>query len=178
MSESTENSQFSIIYRRWAYMLIAILASAVLFVKPVFTFQSDKGILYVRSFSMDQQTFYVTQTSLSDGVAEITDTMSVKWLYYLNKVMLWGSILCFLCFFHSKVRILLTYLVAGSAGAYYVMMMYYALQISDLHYATLSPNYMAILPAIICYCMIMTGRNVIQDTVAQADEERDHYEAE
>lgn len=165
-------------YHRWAYMLVAIVASAVLFVKPVFDFQKDKGIIYVRSFSMDQKTFYVTQTTLSDGVPEITATMSVKGLYLCNQFMLWGSIVCFFCFFYSPLRLTLTYLVAVVAGLYYLLMMYYAMQISDQHYATLMPNYMAILPAIVCYCMIMTGRNVIKDSVMQAEEAMDKYEVE
>ena len=60
MSELIDHATLSAMYRRWAYMLIAIAASAVMFLHPVFSFQQDKGIIYVRSFSMDQKRFYVT----------------------------------------------------------------------------------------------------------------------
>ena len=178
MSSSSENSTSGIMYRRWAYMLIAIVASAVLLNKPVFDFQEDKGIIYVRSFSMDQHTFYVTQTSIDTGISEITATSSLEWLYRCNKAMLWGCILCFFCFFSSRLRIGIAYGTALIAGAYYVLMMYYAMQISDLHYATLSPNYIASLPAIVCYFMIMTAQNVVRDGVIRADEAMDSYDVE
>ena len=155
-------------FRRWIYMAIAIAAAAVLFMRPVFNFQEDKGIIYVRSFSMDEKTFYVTQTTLDGGIPEITATMSVKGLYYCNKVMLWGSILCFLCFF-SRWRAWIATVVALIAGAYYLIMFYYAMKIADLHYATLYPNFMAFLPAIVCQMMVLTRQNVIHTVIEQAD---------
>ena len=41
--------------RRWLYMAVAIIAAATLGTRPVFNFQSDTGILYTRSFSMEDQ---------------------------------------------------------------------------------------------------------------------------
>ena len=41
--------------RRWIYMSIAIIAAALLGTRPVFNFQSDTGMLYTRSFSMEDQ---------------------------------------------------------------------------------------------------------------------------
>ena len=157
-------------YRRWIYMAIAIAAAAFLQTRPVFNFQDDKGIIYIRSFSMDQKTFYVTQTTLSDHVPEVTATMSIAGLYWCNKAMLWGSILCLLCFFSNRWRILIATVTAVLAGAYYVLMVYYAMKMSDDHYATLYPNFMVIWPAIVCQFMVLTRQNVIKQIHDQADE--------
>ena len=178
MSELLDNGEMSVMYRRWAYMIIGIVTSLLLFMHPVFNFQDDKGIIYVRSFSMDQTTFYVTQTNLQNGVGEITATSSVKGLYYCNKAMLWGCILCLLCFFNNPLRITLAYLTAATAGVYYVLMAYYALELADLHYATLYPNYMAILPGIVCAMMILVAQNVIKTMVDRIDRSMENYDAE
>ena len=169
MSDFFDQGELSAFYRRLSYMAIAIVASLLLFLHPVFNFQDDKGIIYVRSFSMDQQNFYVTQTDLKTGAAEVTETTSVKWLYYSNKAMLWGSILCLVCFFSIRLRLTIAYLTAVLAGSYYILVMYYAMMLADLHYTTLYPNYMIILPAIVCAMMVLTGKNVIQTIVYRAD---------
>lgn len=169
MSDFFDQGELSAFYRRLSYMAIAIVASLLLFLHPVFNFQEDKGIIYVRSFSMDQKNFYVTQTDLKTGAAEITNTTSVKWFYYFNQAMLWGSILCFLCFFNNPLRITIAYLTAMLSGSYYILVMYYAMMLSDLHYTTLYPNYMVILPGIVCAMMLLTSKNVIQTIVYRAD---------
>ena len=43
MSEVVDHSALYAMYRRWIYMVIAIAASALLFQRPVFDFQEDKG---------------------------------------------------------------------------------------------------------------------------------------
>lgn len=155
-------------YRRWAYMVVAICSSLMLFTHPIFNFQEDKGIIYIRSFSMDQQNFYVTQTALSDGQKEITAVMSVKGLYYCNKLMLWSCILCLVCFINTW-RALLAFITACIAGSYYVIVIYYASRISDLHYATLSPNWMMIWPAIVFQMMMLTRQNIFRSMVDEAE---------
>ena len=142
-------------------MAIAIVAAALLSVKPVYMFQEDKGIMYVRSFAMDQKEFVVTQTEIATGIPQITATMSVKGLYYCYKAMLWGTILCLLAFYRRRWRIAICTVVIVVAGIYYALMVYYAIQIADLHYATLYPSWTAVLPAIVLQMMIMTRQNVI-----------------
>jgi branched-subunit amino acid transport protein AzlD len=170
MEKKEKNGVLSIMYRRWIYMIIAIAAAAFLQSRPVLNFNEDKGIIYIRSFSMDEKTFYVTQTSLSDNVPEITATMSVAGLYWCNKAMLWGAILCLLCFFSNRWRIRIATVTAIIAGLYYVLLVYYAMKMSDDHYATLYPNWMVIWPAIVCQMMVLTSRNVIKQIHDQADE--------
>ena len=173
MEKKEQNSTLFAMYRRWIYMAIAIAAAAFLQTRPVFNFHEDKGIIYIRSFSMDQKTFYVTQTDLKTGAPEITATMSVSGLYWCNKAMLWCAILCLLCFFSNTWRIRIATVTAILAGLYYVLMVYYAMHISEDHYATFYPNWMVIWPAIVCQMMVLTGRNVIKQIHEQADEALD-----
>jgi len=178
MSELIDKVELDAMRRRIVYMIIAVAASWAMFLHPVFNFQEDKGIIYVRSFSMDQKTFYVTQTDLKTGASEITATTSVEWLYYCNKAMLWGSILCLLCVFSDRIRMVIAYITTVISGFYYVLIVYYAMKLADLHYTTLYPNYMIILPAIVCAMLILTSRNIIKTHVERADREMERYEVE
>lgn len=156
-------------YRRWVYMAVAIIAAVVLLHHPVCNFLDDKGILYVRSFSMTQEQFVVTQTDLATNVSATTATMSVKGLYYCIMAMIGGVILCFLCFFSNKWRIILAILTAFIAGSYYVILVYYISKIADLHYATVYPNITAILPAVVCQMMLLVRKNIF-DEIAYAED--------
>ena len=169
MEQEEPKFDFSAMYRRWAYMLVAIAASAFLFTRPIFNFQEDKGIIYIRSFSMTEKEFVVTQTELATGAKQVTATMSLKGLYYTNKVMLYGCILCFLCFFSKHWRVWICNLTAFVCGVYYAFVIYYAVQMADLHYATLYPNLMIVVPAIVLEMMILTRHNVIIAGQDEAD---------
>ena len=158
--------------RRWIYMSIAIIAAALLGTRPVFNFQSDTGILYTRSFSMeDQKQFVVTQRELSTGAEEVAAIMSVKGLYYCSKAMLWGSILCLLCFFSYRGRMTLIFVTVAAAGLFYILMIVYSIRMTDQHYATLYPNFAAIWPAIVLQAMLLTRSNMIREKIDEADEE-------
>ena len=153
-------------------MSIAIIAAALLGTRPVFNFQSDTGILYTRSFSMeDQKQFVVTQRELSTGAEEVAAIMSVKGLYYCSKAMLWGSILCLLCFFSYRGRMTLIFVTVAAAGLFYILMIVYAIRMTDQHYATLYPNFAAIWPAIVLQAMLLTRSNMIREKIDEADEE-------
>lgn len=158
--------------RRWIYMSIAIIAAALLGTRPVFNFQSDTGMLYTRSFSMeDQKQFVVTQRELSTGAEEVAAIMSVKGLYYCSKAMLWGSMLCLLCFFSYRGRMTLIFVTVAAAGLFYILMIVYAIRMTDQHYATLYPNFAAIWPAIVLQAMLLTRSNMIREKIDEADEE-------
>ena len=158
--------------RRWLDMAVAISAAAPLGTRPVFNFQSDTGILYTRSFSMeDQKQFVVTQRELSTGAEEVAAVMSVKGLYYCSKAMLWGSILCLLCFFSYRGRMTLIFVTVAAAGLFYILMIVYAIRMTDQHYATLYPNFAAVLPAIVLQAMLLTRSNMIREKIDEADEE-------
>ena len=158
--------------RRWIYMSIAIIAAALLGTRPVFNFQSDTGMLYTRSFSMeDQKQFVVTQRELSTGAEEVAAILSVKGLYYCSKAMLWGSMLCLLCFFSYRGRMTLIFVTVAAAGLFYILMIVYAIRMTDQHYATLYPNFAAIWPAIVLQAMLLTRSNMIHEKIDEADEE-------
>ena len=152
-------------------MLFAILASALLLNRSVFSFQEDKGIIYVRSFSMDQNTFYVTQTNLRTGAEEVTAMMSVAGLHYCTMAMLSVSIACLLCFFSNRWRMVLCMIVIVLAGAYYLLLIYYAIEITGEHYTTMYPNLWAILPAIVLQMMILVRQNVARTIMAENEDE-------
>ena len=157
------------IIRRLIYMCVATFCAWLLLHHTVLSFQSDTGILYTRSFEMNNTLFLVTQTDLKSGAAEITAATSVKWLYYCNVAMLGGCALCFLTFFSKRLRLLTALITAFIAGAYYAVLTYYALKLADLHYVTIYPNAYVILPAIVIQAMIMLRTN-IQHEWASADE--------
>lgn len=159
MSEFADKAKKNAMYRRLAYMAFAIIAAALMAVKPPFSFQSDQGIKYIRSFSMTQKEFVVTQTDLKTGAAQATETMSVKGLYYCYRVMLACSILCLFFIIHTRARVVMCYLTMAGAAAYYVFLVIYALRIAD-HYATLLPTWAAFLPAIALEMMILLRRNL------------------
>ena len=150
-------------------MAVAIIAAVILLHHPVCNFLDDKGILYVRSFSMTQEEFVVTQTDLATNISTTTAMMSIKGLYYCIKAMIVGVILCFLCFFSDKWRIIIAVITAFIAGFYYVLLVYYISKIADLHYATVYPNFMAILPAVVCQMMLLVRKNIF-DEIAYAED--------
>ena len=173
MEKEEQKTALYAMFRRWAYMVVAIIASALLFTRPVFGFREDKGIIYIRSFSMTEKEFKVTQTELENGAQHTTAKMSVVGLYISHMFMFIGSILCFLCFFSKSWRVWLCNLTAVACGAYYLLMIIYAMRMSDIHYATLYPTIMSIIPAIVLQLMILTRHNVIQAGQAEEDGERE-----
>ena len=156
---------------RWTYMILAIILSALMFKGSVFSFQEDRGIIYIRSFAMDQKTFYVIQTDLKTQAEEVIDTMSVKGLYYCNCALLAACIACFLCFFSSRWRMMICIAAAVIAGLYYLLMIYYAVQITENHFATLTPNLWAVLPAIVLQLMLIVRRNVMRSKIEENENE-------
>ena len=161
MKEQEENKVNRIaMYRRWAYIAIALTAVCLLRITPLFTFATDKGILYDRSFTMDLHEFQVIQTTLDTNVHQVWGTISVNGLYVLQQIMFWALIVCFVVFFPTWVRWYLSMGIAITGGAFYVLMIIYAQRITDLEYATLAPSWGAFLPAVVITMMILLNRNV------------------
>jgi hypothetical protein len=158
-------------YRRWLYMVLAIITSVVLLHRPVFSFNEDKGIIYVRSFSMTQKTFIVTQTALANGAAEVTAIMSVKGLYYCAWALIISCVACLLSIFSDRRRMGWCVLAVFIAGAYYILMIYYAMRMSGDHYATLYPNFYALLPALVMQFMLLVRRSLAKTLMANNDNE-------
>lgn len=147
-------------YRRWAYMAVAILAILLMKSGPAFSFADDKGIIYVRSFSMDMEQLEVTQTELATGVGHTTAVMSVKGLYYCYWAMLIGSIAALLSVMGKRWRLRFCVFTIIAAGVYYILLIYYAMQISEDFFATLLPTWTVFLPAVVLEMMVLTLRNI------------------
>ena len=169
--EEKKRNKVRPVYLRWAYMVISVVAAALLLSHPVFSFQEDKGIIYVRSFSMDAKTFYVVQTKLDSGMEEVTETMSVAGLHYCAWAMLVTCAACILCFFSRKWRMILCILAAFLAGAYYILMIYYAIQMTDNYYTTLYPNLFALLPAVVLQLMLLARRDIAHRIMTENENE-------
>lgn len=161
MKEQEENKirRFAM-YRRLAYMAIALTAVCLMKVAPVFSFSTDKGIIYDRSFTMDLQEFQVIQTTLDTNIPYVWETMSVNGLYVLQQILFWTLIACIVVFYPTKVRWYLSLGIAAAGGVFYFLLIHYALRISDLQYATLAPTWVAFLPAVVIAMMILLNRNV------------------
>lgn len=157
-------------YRRWIYMVVAIVASVAMLSQPACKFLDDKGIRYVRSFSMTQTQITLTLTDIKTNTDTVKDTMSVKGLYYCVIAMIVGSSLCFLCFFNDRWRIIIAIITACVAGLYYILLVYYIFRIADKQFATVYPTFVVILPAVVCQMMLLVRRSIFQE-ITDAEEE-------
>ena len=63
----------------------------------------------------------------------------------------------------------LALITAFIAGIYYVLMVFYALRMSDNHYATLYPNVIALLPAVVLQMMVFLRHNIIRTLIDEDD---------
>ena len=154
-------------------MLVAIAAAMVLRYVPVFDFQGDKGVKSNRTYEMDQKNFYAYQTDFDTNERVIVGVVSVKGLYYCNLAMIGTSLLCLLCFFSDQWRIWLSLITVILCGAYYALMAYYAMRISNEWFPTLYPNLAAILPAVVLEAMVLTRKSLLQD-IRHSDERLDY----
>ncbi|MBR3408215.1 MAG: DUF4293 family protein [Paludibacteraceae bacterium] len=161
------------IYKRWLFMLVAIAAAMVLRYVPVFEFQGDKGVISNRTYEMDQKNFYAWQTNFDTNERVIVGVVSVKGLYYCDLAMIGTSILCLLCFFSDRWRIWLTLITVLLCGAYYALMAYYAMHISDEWFPTIYPTLAAILPAVVLEAMVLTRKSLLHE-IRHTDELLDY----
>ena len=152
-------------------IFVAIIASGLLLKLPVFFFQDDKGIMYVRSFSMTPKIFYVMQTEIATGIEEVSG------LYYCAWAMLLTSLACLLCIYNNRWRMILCVAAAFFAGAYYLLMIYYAIEMTGNHYSTLYPNFVALLPAVVLHMMLLVRRNLAQSIMAENEDEEQEDES-
>ena len=145
---------------KWGRLVLAIVSSIILLNKPVFNFIDEKGIVSVKTYKITTRTFEMHYVDMKTGLDELVGAMSISGLFYGALAIMVGCFLCALLYESHRIRILLSSITAFMAGAYYLLMAYYAMKISDLHYATLYPTVMAILPAIVLQMMVLVQRNV------------------
>ena len=158
------------------FIIISIIASVTLLNHPVFSFKEDKGILYVRSFSMDSSNFYVIQTNISNGVADIIDIMPVSGLHICAWAMVLTCVAALLCFWDELWRMRICIAAIVFAGAYYILMIYYAVEITDEYYSTLYPNLFALLPAVVMHLLLIVRKDIAHMLLSQNENEEKEEE--
>ena len=119
---------------------------------------------------MDMQRVVVAQTELATGAKQVVAEMSVKGLWYCYRAMLILAIIS-LFFFFSRKGLIVCDLVSILAGAYYVLLIYYAMQISDLQFATLTPTLTVVLPALTIQAMILARQCIVRSLQEESEEE-------
>ena len=158
---------------RWVSMFSALVAAVAMNYFTVLSFQPDRGIIYIRSYEMTQTVFRVTQTKLDNSEeSEVVAVISLKWLNRAKWAIIAMTILCTLCFFSNKLQITVSLLTLVVCVLYYVILIYYAIQISDEQFPTMYPTLAAVLPAIVMQMMILLRKNILQD-VRHRDETMD-----
>ena len=149
--------------KRLLYMLVAIIATIPMHFYPDLNFQSDKGIIYMRSYEMDQTHFRVIQTKLDNSETEVVATMSIVWLKRAKWAILGATILCLLCFFNNQWRIIISLLTIVLCGTYYIVLISYSMRISDAEFPTIYPTLITVLPAIVVQMMVLLRKNILED---------------
>ena len=144
-------------------MLVAIIATIPMHFYPDLNFQSDKGIIYMRSYEMDQTHFRVIQTKLDNSETEVVATMSIVWLKRAKWAILGATILCLLCFFNNQWRIIISLLTIVLCGTYYIVLISYSMRISDAEFPTIYPTLITVLPAIVVQMMVLLRKNILED---------------
>ena len=151
--------------RRWAYMAVAIVATILITVAPIFSFRySDAGMEYIRSAKMDLKEYTVMYT-VKDGMEQKVNNRpndppkSVIMLYVLQKIMFWTCIACVFLFYPTRVRWYLSWFIIAVCALFYFFIIKYAQDIS-YDFVTLAPTWVAFMPAVVIAMMILLNRNV------------------
>lgn len=158
--------------KRLVYMFVALVAAVLLNYLPSVSFLSDKGILYNRSYTIDQHLFQVLQTNLQNGLTEVSSVQSIEGLWYCYTALWVSCLLVLLCFFSAPWRLRLATLSIVLAGGYYALFLYYIVGIVGEYFPTPYPHIGIILPAIIIQMMILVRRTILSD-LAEQDEQNE-----
>ena len=145
---------------RVVFIVVAVIASIGLFFHPVFSWQDDRGIMYVRTFNMTNTEFTMTHTGVEDGIIHNISHLSVIGLLICNIAILATSLCCFVFFLTENKLIPITTITICLSGLYYALMIFYAMLIVDEYFVTIWPNFMALLPAVVIEMMVLIKRNV------------------
>ena len=158
---------------KWGRLVLAIVSSIILLSKPVFNFVDEKGLENTRTYVMTTRTFEVHHIEMATGIDKLMGTMSVKGFFYGALAMLIGSMVCTIFYSFHRFRILISTITAFMAGTYYLLMMYYAIRLSQKFFLILYPNWVAILPVVVLITMLWIRKDTLRrliDAVQDEDE--------
>lgn len=158
---------------KWGRLVLAIVSSIILLNKPVFNFIDEKGLENTRTYVMTTRTFEVHHIEMATGIDKLMGTMSVKGFFYGALAILIGCIVCALLYESHRLRILISTITAFAAGTYYLIMMYYAIRLSQEFFLIIYPNWIALLPVVVLITMLWIRKDTLRrliDAVQDEDE--------
>ena len=158
---------------KWGRLVLAIVSSIILLNKPVFNFIDEKGIVSVKTYKITTRTFEVHHIEMATGIDKLMGTMSVKGFFYGALAILIGCIVCTVYYSFHRLRILICTITAFAAGTYYLIMMYYAIRLSQEFFLIIYPNWIALLPVVVLITMLWIRKDTLRrliDAVQDEDE--------
>jgi hypothetical protein len=163
--------------RKWSRLLLAIVASVLLLNKPVFNFVDEKGLENTRTCVMTPTRFELHYIEMATGIDRPMYAMSVKGLYYGAWAILLGCVFCAFFYEIHELRIFSCLITAFIAGAYYLIMIYYAIRLSQKFCIILYPNLIAMLPVAVLLIMLSIRNTTVRklmNAMQAADEAPAH----
>jgi hypothetical protein len=158
---------------KWGRLVLAIVSSIILLNKPVFNFIDEKGIVSVKTYKITTRTFEMHHVDMKTGLDELVGAMSISGLFYGALAILIGCIVCTVFYSLHRFRILICTITAFAAGTYYLIMMYYAIRLSQKFFLILYPNWVALLPVVVLVTMLWIRKDTVRrliDAVQDEDE--------
>ena len=156
---------------KWGRLVLAIVSSIILLNKPVFNFIEEKGIISVRTYKITTRTFEMHYVDMKTGLDELVGAMSISGLFYGALAIMVGCFLCALLYESHRIRILISSIIAFMAGAYYLLIGYYAIRLSQEFCLILYPNWVALLPAIVLVTMLSIRNSTVRKLIEVKQDE-------
>ena len=157
--------------RKWGRLVLAIVSSIILLNKPVFNFVDEKGIVSIKTYKITTRTFEMHYVNMTTGLDELVGAMSISCLFYGALAILIGCVACALLYESHRLRILSASITAFMAGAYYLLIGYYAIRLSQKFFLILYPNWVALLPALVLVTMLSIRNETVRKLVAVKQDE-------
>ena len=157
---------------KWGRLVLAIVSSIILLNKPVFNFIDEKGLESVKTYKMTTRTFEMHYVNMTTGLDELVGAMSISGLFYGALAILIGCVACALLYESHRLRILSASITAFMAGAYYLLIGYYAIRLSQKFFLILYPNWVALLPVVVLVTMLSIRNSTVRRLIdAKQDED-------
>lgn len=147
---------------KWGRLVLAMVSSILLLSKPVFNFVDEKGIISVKTYKITTRTIEMHHVDMKTGLDELVGAMSISGLFYGALAIMVGCFLCALLYESHRIRILISSITAFMAGAYYLLIGYYVLRLSQEFCLILYPNWVALLPVVVLVTMLSIRNSTVR----------------
>ncbi len=160
MEKKRKNKQLKLV-RKWGRLLLAIASAILLLNQPAFSFVDEPGLESNRIFTMTTRTFEMHHIEMATGIDHLIASTSVKGFFYGALIILLACVICTVFYSFHRFRILMSSITAFLAGTYYLIMMYYAIRLSQDFFLILYPNFIALLPSVIIIIMLSIRKETV-----------------